>query len=159
MQPPTSDSHVLLRYSDHDAPDCGVIEAHEKILKKRGKVVIGKFGRPLGQPHIDRINQQIAAGKPTFLFLVKKGKHGYETHLAELLQVNRTLSEEDSRFVPSYYKGSPYVRVWFRAKSLKPCKKGILDQLIVKSSAFPASSTLPKSVAGFFLVRWETAAS
>jgi hypothetical protein len=49
MQPPTSDSHVLLRYSDHDAPDCGVIEAHEKILKKRGKVVIGKFGRPLGQ--------------------------------------------------------------------------------------------------------------
>jgi len=156
MQKVVSDSHLLVRYSEADAPPEGVVAAHQAILKEKGEVLIGKFGRTISNDKIAIFINQIETGKTTLLYLVKKTDKGYQVHQAKLKAITKQIDKMDLMLVPEYYRKNRFVSVWFRVTSLTKSKTDILKELTIKSSGFTANSTLPKSFAGVFFVRDST---
>src|SRR5262245_2723838 len=67
--------HLLVRYRD---PPEGIdtIGEHEKLLRVHGAVWFGKFGKAVGGGSVDRMQDQIARGVPTYLYLTTRTAEG-----------------------------------------------------------------------------------
>lgn len=145
-------THVLLKYSEKSAPSPGTIELHNQIIKKKGSVWIGKFGKPTGMPMINKLLKQIKKKKPAYLFMSKHTGGGtYELHAGVLLDVSRKL--DDLSTVPTYYADKyRYVRTWFKVKEFVKLEPEILRILRGKSSMLPIILSLKKSMAAMIYV-------
>src|SRR5438552_1208957 len=96
--------HVLMRYSDklHHVDD--TIEEHLAVIRQYGSVWLGKLGKPLGFPKIDRINKQCRQNIPSFLYLVQRAGHGGSARVSayrgSVLEMSRELPETERYLVP-----------------------------------------------------------
>lgn len=144
--------HVLIRFSNIEAPSGDAISEHARILRTKGQVILGKFGRRITAT-IAMLNSQIKAEKSSCLFLVRRDGQQYAVYAAKVSKASHQISAEDRDFVPLYYRKSPYVSTWFTISELCEVENVALDRLLVSSSGFPVASTLRKSMAGFFFVR------
>ena len=70
----------------HSGPQ-DVIAAHNELLVRHATVAFGKFGKPLSETIIDILSEQIAEQIPTYLYLVRKVKVGFESYRAPLSDV------------------------------------------------------------------------
>lgn len=147
--------HLLVRYRE-PAPRIDTIREHEKLLDVHGAVWFGKFGKAVGGGSLDRLQDQVARGVPTFLYLTTRAADGR-------LVVHRGVAEqfrasappaEDSALIPTYYSrlGLPAkIPLWARLCRLDAMTEDRLDNLVVASSRRPVKESL-RSTAPFLLV-------
>jgi len=148
--------HVLMRFSDKIGAIEDTAEAHCRVLRKWGAVWFGKMGKTLGTGYIERINGQCSRKVPTYLFLVQKGRKGYEVHRGKIEHIRRDLPASQLNLIPSYYETNrimKYVRLWIKLSKLQAATPNALDELIVSSSSMPVLDSLHSSMAGLFIVR------
>ena len=147
--------HLVVRFSDSMFDVGDVIARHNEVVAQHGAVWFGKMGSTLAVRRIDLLNQQIQAGVPTFLYLVKGNRHVPTAYKAPLLTVAKTLPAKEKPLVPSYYTEKKLVRhmnAWMKIKRIKPIDLEELDTLQAVSSVLPLSETLVRSSSGYFLV-------
>jgi hypothetical protein len=68
--PGRAQMHLVLRYSDSLFRIRNVLERHTLIANRHGAVRFGKIGQAIGQASGRALQDQIANGTPTFVFLV-----------------------------------------------------------------------------------------
>jgi len=108
---------IVLRYKD-EFLDSGIttVEEHNKILRKKGKVWLGKFGMP-----INRLSLKVSseAHVEPFLILVrsKKGRNDTENNLF-IARISKVQNKSPQpAFVPPYYRERCDVNTWICLKS------------------------------------------
>jgi len=149
------DQHVLIRFSDKldFVAHNGTIKEHKEILKKKGHVWFGKFGRKICKDNISYLNLQIQGNIPTVLFLVQTCNKENNVYMAFLSNVSSSISEKDLESVPAYYQ-SYYkeISVWFRFSKITKLSTNALKHILISSSGRPASEILRKSMSSVFIV-------
>jgi hypothetical protein len=148
--------HVVMRYTEKFLGVADTVAEHERILRRRGAVALGKFGRPLGAPWVERLNRQISAGFSTSLFLVKRIDDGYAVHKLNVKRVTRKPDEKINRLFPSYYAEQSVLArmsMWFVCDAVVAVKPNVLDALHIASSGYSVRRAIHTSMAGLFVVR------
>lgn len=144
-------SHVLLRYSDRNAPQPGTIILHENVIKEYEAVWFGKFGKPAGRNTISILMDQMEDKIPTYLFLVRFASQKYIVHLGTIEAVQSDVP--DIKLVPAYYSNRTHlVKTWFKLTNLIALQDKILSDLIGHSSKVPIRFSLTSSMAGLMMV-------
>jgi hypothetical protein len=150
----TEPVHLLLRYSDKYR-GVETIKAHQDLIDLHGSVWLGKIGRPLSNANIRSLNQQIADGIPTYLYLTKRvGAGDYECHSGLMQEL--TTSSPNKELIPKYYEENniPWmVKLWVKFSELKVIKKSELAEFKIASTGKGAVETFQKSVISLFMVR------
>jgi hypothetical protein len=146
---------LLVRYRD-PSPGIDTIREHEKLLGVHGAVWFGKFGKAVGGGSVDRMQDQVARGVATFLYLTTRTAEGrLLVHRGVVEQVRVSAPPaEDSALIPNYYSrlGLPAkIPLWARLCRLDEMTEDRLDNLVVASSRRPVRESL-RSTAPFLLV-------
>ncbi len=103
LSPETSEiHHILLRWSATENKGRETIEKHAELLKSRGIVVWGKFGKPIHDARVEKFNKQIDAGIPTYAYLV--GGEPRKMLRATLSKVSQRIDSVDRSLIPEYYR-------------------------------------------------------
>jgi hypothetical protein len=147
-------THVLLRFSDslHGVGD--PIAEHKAVATAYHEVWFGKFGRGMAPWRIAELNEQIARGIETHLYLVHRGHDKYKLYRAKAIEFAPTVPPTERR-IPGYYRAKDLLRqvgVWVRIHDIESVPAATLDSLIVSSSRRPARESLRGSTAGMFFV-------
>lgn len=148
--------HILVRFADSVSHRDTVTE-HRLVLAEHDRVWFGKVGRPLGAPHIARLNSQCEDGIVTYMYLVQKKQGTYECFRAIIERAARGkpgVKEKD--LIPQYYQEAGilrHIKLWVRIRALEGMEAVSLRNLRVASSGASAADTLGKSMAGLFLVK------
>ncbi len=143
--------HLLLRYSDAQAPEPGTIQAHINIIKQYGYAWFGKFGLPISSATCENIRNQNQKRRPIFLFLMKG--QDLELVVAELLDAKRALPYEDLMRVPEYYRNNKYrARSYFKIRDLWKVDVNVLRGFRVASSGKPAFDSIRAGMASLFII-------
>ena len=154
--------HILIRFADNLSlfTHNGAINEHKEILKNKGYVWFGKFGRKLSNQSISDLNSQILREIPTVLFLVQSYDKLYNVHMAYLSNVCRTLNIKDLEYVPAYYQ-SFYKEafVWFQFSRITDLSNNALKHISVSSSGKNASISIHHSMSSIFIVKIDSGIS
>ena len=127
--------HILLKVHS----EAGLtISAHMEMVKRRGVALLGKMGSPLGKDFQEALNEQIARGVETYLFLATRGKcHGeYVIHRCVLLNVyDGLLDPKREALVPLYYAYEiSGIYTWFEISGIHLLSHEQADRIFVLSS-------------------------
>ena len=147
--------HLLLRFSNSLLKDKDTIDEHNQVVRQSGAVWFGKMGSPVSHNHIDLIIQQIEAGTPTYVYLVKGNRRKSTTYRSRLLAVSATLPAGENQFVPPYYYEmdfTKYMKFWAKMAEITPISFDELSRMRVASSVLPIRETLIKSATGHFIL-------
>lgn len=147
--------HLVLRFSDRLGKIQDTVSEHIAIIERHGQVWFGKLGKPLGQPNVKKINQQVEKGIPTYLYLVQKGDQGYSTYRGRIVCVTTEFPAGEEQLIPTYYSAlnGPDIRFWVKVFDLHPAEADALSRLASVTSPDPIKHTLASSMAGFFIAR------
>lgn len=153
LEPVSNPVHVLIRVRSEDGT---TISEHYRVLEDRGRALIGKVGKALGDKFIDELNRQIASGAETHLFLTTKdgwGGAAYTTYQCGLEAVHKALPPGKRDLVPDYY-ASEYDSIgsWFEVTSMYELSRDQMNSIEVVSSGRSIMSVI-KSMASVFRVR------
>jgi hypothetical protein len=156
LVPSVPDVHVLMRFSGklYDVGD--VVAHHLHVIQREGRVWLGKLGARPGLRTAQQLNEQVAGGVETFLYLVQSARGSSEVFRCRILRVSFELPHEQNTLVPSYYDEKQLrglVSFWFESDAIEQVDASELDRLIVMSSGHPARWSLRRSMSGFFVVR------
>lgn len=144
--------HILIRYGEQLAPQEGTIKAHQDVIKQKGYVWLGKFGKKVGDNMFQIVKKQIDSREPAYLFLVKYVGGHYIVHAGFLTDVSFKPSEPE--FVPSYYSKKLHLASsWFKINKIVRLDAEVLKNLPGKSSSFPIIESLRSSMAGLLYVK------
>jgi hypothetical protein len=144
--------HILVRYGEQIAPEEGTISAHDAIIRKKGFVWLGKFGKKISQSMYNILKKQIKKDKPTYIFMIKRDNKKYVVHAAVLEDV--VFSKPDTDYIPEYYANKRiFSQCYFKIIEFIPINSEILYELIGRSSNLPIIETLAKSMAGMMYVK------
>ena len=144
-------NHLLLRVRSDDGQ---TIVGHNEVILSKGSAVLGKMGKPVGTPYIDKLNVQIQNKIPTFLYLTtREGWNGpYVTYQCTLSLVYRDLPKNKTSLIPKYY-ASEYKKVttWFEITSIGKMSKTDMNKIKVTSSGREIMSVISSSAVMFFV--------
>lgn len=150
---PKSVVHLLIRYSDVDAPRDGTINEHMKIQKQYGYVWFGKFGRRIGKPVIDELDRQIGSKLNSYLFLYHGSKTNEFFYISNILEIRKSIPREEILKVPAYYRDrAGLVKTWIKLGTIWKANKSKLIG-IHGQYGMPLSDILSKSITGHLLVK------
>jgi 5-methylcytosine-specific restriction protein B len=95
-------SHVMLKWSAGQTPEHSTIDEHAEMIRRRGKVVLAKIGKPLALSRVEQMQQQLAVGAATRVYLLG----GQETRLlrANLVGIEQGLANVDQTLIPEHYR-------------------------------------------------------
>ncbi len=147
--------HVVMRFADSLFNGVNTIQEHRKVIDRRGAVWVAKVGKPLAQYKIGILREQIRQGIPTYLFLVQRLGRVYSWTRATLVELGRTVGDDQQAMIPSYYRAANIVgmaEMWFKVSDLVKAPAAQVRQLHVVSSGRPIAETLAGSMAAMFMV-------
>ena len=107
----TEPIHVLLRLPATvtvGALKVNVVDAHNAVVEKHGRVALGKFGQPVA-PHLEsKLSKQIAEGYETRLYLVSKQGKEFISYSAPIFRILTNKDFAGAPFAhPNYYQDPP----------------------------------------------------
>lgn len=143
--------HVLIRVRSEDGR---TIDAHANVAATHGATVFGKIGKPIGPAFRKALNEQIARGTKTYLFMTtREGWNGpYVTYRCPLRRVHDDLDVAKRKLVPAYYLAeAPKIQTWFEVSSLDRLSRQEMNRIFVLSSGRSVMSVI-KSTAAVFRV-------
>jgi hypothetical protein len=153
----TAPQHVVIRFSDDLYSVGDMIGEHVAVLERKGAVWLGKFGKPLAIKRVASMNEQVAAGTATYVYLVRKrpGSGGYDAFRGSVLQFSREVDDIEPDLVPAYYDAMDLwgvVGFWVKLSAIVELPADALDDLRVQRSGMVLTESLRASVAGMFIV-------
>ena len=147
--PYTGPSHVLLRVRSENGE---TVEAHQQMVGRKGSALLGKTGQAIGPEFRELINNQIAKGISTYLFLTtREGWNGpYVTYRCLLRGVAPTIGAGKGGLVPAYYAFDPSeAKTWFEIASVERLSRDEMDKIFVLSSGRSIMSSIASSATVF----------
>lgn len=96
-------SHLAIRLSDKLYNVPSAIHRHTQVSCRHEAVWLGKPDRALTPKLVATLNEQIAAGHPTFLFLIDPDPRNRVMYLSELQGVSLK-SPPEKELVPGFYR-------------------------------------------------------
>ena len=144
---------IVLRYKD-DLFDSGTttVEEHNKILRKRGKVWLGKFGLPI-KPSTLRLCVEPDVEASIILVRAKRNPKDTDPRIfvARLSEARNSAPQSD--LIPSYYRKHLDVDTWFCVTSeIRPMKTVEAQAWVALSSGEPLLLGIRNCPRTFFLV-------
>ena len=137
---------AALRYFDKFAPECGTIQAHEKVIKEFGYVWYGKLGSTVSSTNI----QTILNNEEPKILLIHSGKA--DRYWAYITDIKRELSEKEH--VPEYYRNrTEDFHTWFKVIKFEKADKDVMKRCFVKSSNKPLGEASKHSMSPYFIIR------
>lgn len=146
--------HLLMRFSNEMSRVKDVIEAHRAVIDEHKAVWLGKMGKPLGMPKVDKLNAQSKSGVPTYVFMVQRVKGVYQVYRGTVLEVARRRPER--ALVPPYYLKDnivQYVSLWIKLSQLEKVNLDELSNYRIASSGMAVPATLTRSMAALFFIK------
>jgi len=144
---------IVLRYKD-DLLDRGTttVEEHNNILRKKGKVWLGKFGLPI---KLSTLKLSVEPDVAASIILVRTKKTPKDTDprifVARFSEAQNNHPQSD--FIPSYYRKHCHVDTWFCVTSeIRPMKTIEAQAWVVASSGEPLLLAIRNCPRTFFLV-------
>jgi hypothetical protein len=147
--------HVVMRFSGKLYSVGDVVARHLDVIQREGRVWLGKLGARPGLGTVQRLNEQVAGGAETLLFLVESARNSSAVFRCPILRASLELPHDESP-VPSYYDDKQLRRLvscWFETDDMEEVGSSELDRLVVLSSGQPVRWSLHRSMSGFFVVR------
>lgn len=141
--------HILLRVRSEDGR---TIKTHADKVASKGAALLGKMGPPVGPGYRKTLNQQIAAGIQTYLFLtLREGWNGpYVTYRCPLRYVHHELEDSKRALVPSYYiAAAPRIGTWFEITGVESLTRDQMNRIFVMSSGREIMSVITSSATMF----------
>ena len=141
--------HILLRVRSDNGQ---TLTEHNQIILKNDSAMLGKMGKGVGPLFVEALNQQIASGRETYLFLTtREGWNGpYVTYRCNLDGVYLDLPAKKANLVPKYYAGdAKNVSTWFEISSIGKMTKADMNQITVVSSGREIMSVISSSAVVF----------
>ncbi len=126
--------------------------AHAEVLGRRGSVLFGKMGKPLGTPLVAMLNSQIARGATTFLYLTTRIRWNgpYVTEACKLRHVYQSFPPGMRELVPSYYLNeADRIGTWFEVVEMTRLTKEEMNRIFVISSGREIMSVIKSSATLF----------
>ncbi len=148
--------HLLIRFSDNLFSAGDVISFHQQVIKEKGFVWFGKIGTPIAQRHVETINLQIQNKIPSFLYLVKGGRHKSTFYRANIAFLSSVLPKKERELIPPYYfelKIAKHMKFWAKLSGISLVEEDDAQKIQVVGSVFEIGETLARSSSGHFLVR------
>lgn len=144
MATPTKVMHFLLRLDRSvrtGSSKVDVIDAHNQIVERMGRVGLGKFGMAPSEKRCRILQEQTAQGRRNYLYLSTKSGAERATFRAPIKTIiHRSDNHDIAKIVPSYYDelprhlGSP--SIWFVVA--EPFAATSLEGLLLASNSNPA---------------------
>jgi len=147
--------HLVIRFSDTMFGVGDVVARHNEIVAAHGAVWFGKLGQTISASRMEMLNQQIAKGTPTWLYLVKGNRKKSTAYRAALQQISREMPT-DAALIPAYYAEKDllqFMKVWLKIGQIESIEMSEMDKLKAMNSVYPISETLVRSSSGYFLVK------
>lgn len=136
---------LAFRYAETFAPEEGTIKAHEKHIKKKGYVWMGKIGTAISE----KIVKTIMDNKTPRVLLIQSG--GTLRHWAYVSAISKEKPKDDE--FPAYYKGEVgRVKAWFKITKFEEAPKDIMSKSTVISSGAKLSEASKASMSPHFLI-------
>lgn len=160
-----SPRHLVVRYGDVKAPAPGTIAVHKEIIERTGYVWLAKFGRPIGLDVLKLLNDQVAVGTRTIVYLVtrvatgaRRGSGAYSVAAATLEEARRQApgAASEREHIPRYYIRSQ-TKTWLKLRDLEEQESSVLGQFVIASSGMPLWEAIYSSMAGAFMIRQSAA--
>ncbi len=136
--PPISLTFRLGKPEDLPTVD-DAVAMHQEIAKEQGTVALGKTGKPLADPTIERA---LTTARPSLLVLTRHKDvfHGYTAELKNIISGH--IKPEESQ-VPRYYRHlMKDIRSWLMIGPLKPIESSELASYCLCSNQRPLLEVL-----------------
>ncbi len=139
---------LALRYTDRFAPDCGTIQAHNKLLEQYGFVWFGKIGSRLS----DKSCSLVLDNPNPKILLIHGGKTDkYWAYIDKI-----TTEKPDLMFIPEYYHNRiDIIKTWIRIKAFETADDEIMSRCFVVSSGTTLPVASSRFISSFFIIRYE----
>jgi hypothetical protein len=99
--------HIVLRmapFTRVHGRKVNVVDAHNEIIKKIGRVAFAKFGSSGTDERVSKLNAQIEEGIKTFLIIIGKQESDFVGFQGQLSSVYRgKLTAQIDQITPTYY--------------------------------------------------------
>ncbi|MFC2083371.1 hypothetical protein ACFLSG_05000 [Candidatus Bipolaricaulota bacterium] len=148
--------HLVVRYADSLFGGIDTVGLHKRVVELEGAVWFAKVGAPIGLGRLGRLNSQVLAGKPSYVYLVQRQERRYAWARGTLIVAQREFPENEKEMVPPYYEHSGVLRqaaTWFKFSDLAKVDGDRCSDLVVASSSRPIHHALHGSMASMFFVR------
>lgn len=136
--PSNNDAHLVMRVAPKSPEGVDVVAAHREVAAAKGKVWIAKIGKTLGERYVDRLNEQLSAGRKTFFYLVTTKAGGRTWYRGTMSAIAKRQPFEAKESMPAYYEKEripPFASLWVCVKGLEPIKPEQLKGVVVESSS------------------------
>lgn len=108
--------HLVVKFSEDMYDTNNVIMLHNKVALRRGAVWFGKAYHLMSQNALNEMNEQIANGFTTQLFLIDKKRSKPIAHFANLLCLSTRVPKEEE-LIPPFYREKRIrsrMKVWLK---------------------------------------------
>jgi len=144
--------HLVLRVPKGGNPIEWIIEQHNKILRERGVVWIGVWGRPMSLNLHQQLSQQIETSIPTVLFLVQRSADSFSCYKGNVSDIANKLDHTIRGLTPSYYADLQFlahVKNWLRLSAITRASGGEVEKLLMHTTGRPLVDVLKSSMLTF----------
>ena len=136
---------IALRFSNKFAPECGTIEAHNKMIQEKGYFWYGKLGNQIATDVFD----EILGNEEPRILLIHSGE--MNRYWAYVDKIQRNIPERNG--IPVYYRDEvPKFKTWFRVIRFEDAPRDIMSNCIVESSGQKLSTASKYSMSPYFKI-------
>ena len=136
---------IALRFGEMFSPDCGTIQAHQKVINELGYVWYGKMGTQVSK----HIANELLKQENTKILLVNSGKTDrYWAYVDDITNEVPRLEE-----IPEYYRYmADRFKTWFKVSRFEATPKDIMSKCFVVSSGNPLGEVSKHSMSPYFII-------
>lgn len=136
---------IALRFSNKFAPQCGTIEAHEELIKKKGYVWYGKLGNKIASS----VFSDILDNNELRILLIHSG--ATYRYWAYVDKIQHEMPDRED--IPEYYRNeTEKFRTWFRVIRFEDAPRDIMGKCTVASSGRELGIASKHSMSPYFKI-------
>lgn len=118
--------------------DVDIIDSHNQVVEKHGKVLFGRAGRSFAAAKLRTISEAIEDRVPTRLVIIRKDDDGYIFWQASMLGIWDASHEPDFSICPIYYKElAPLISLWMEIGRLESVGRDQMSRITLSSTGRP----------------------
>ena len=136
---------IALRFSNIFAPECGTIEAHNKLIQKNGYVWYGKLGNRIAAS----VFSEILDNEVPRILLINSGTTYRYWAYIDKIQYEIPMIEA----IPAYYRNeADKFKTWFRVIRFENAPRDIMSNCTVASSGQELGIASKHSMSPYFKI-------
>jgi hypothetical protein len=149
-------THIAMRIGSYQDRQLGkdVIEAHNAVADRHGKVFFGKAGRSLSADKLQSVQDALAQGSKCCLIVIRRSGDQYQCFTAPILSLPAALCRPNLRLVPEYYHDLVNeIGLWVEVEKFVAADNAFIQSLVLVSNARSLLETLDSCRTSLMLVQ------